>query len=291
MNGKLSPAIRRVALLMAILLMLPALFACSKKQDLPEGKPQLTVDDQGKLTYLIKLSAKDEQAHTGQKAYLYELLPGETVGDLNGKSAMLQNDVSNRIRFVFSMKDENGTDKRCNRYVVVFSDGSVLGEPVSLSNPEALASNTDPYPLSNGIKGLGGGNEALGRALHATHSLISLSAADLTTGDTPLYWNGEEFLMNQSILTATDGQVEDAHKEGMQISLELTLDSNIPVVRSTALINLLLGRYEGKITGLILKETTPQKPEDDTYPSSVKKMASILCTAHVAMVRSEGAHV
>ena len=292
MNRKSSLIIRITALLLTLLLMLPALLSCAKDQDLPEGKPRLTVDEEGKLTYLVKLSAKDQQAHTGQTAYLYELLPGETVTDLNGKSAMLQNNVSNRIRFVFSMADANGGDKRCNRYVVVFSDGSVLGEPVSLSNPEALATNTRPFPNSNGIKGIAGGYESLGRTLGATHSLISLSSAELTSGSVAQLWNQEEFLINQSILDAADRQVEAAGREGMQITLELTLDSELPVARSAALINLLLARYEGGITGLILKETKPQAATEDTYPSSVKKMASVLYNAHVAMVsRAENGRV
>ena len=284
MNSKLSPVIRIAALLLAMLILLPALFSCKKEQELPEGKPQLTVDGEGKITYLVKLSAEDQQAKAGKIAYLYELLPGETVGDLNGKSPILQNNVSARIRFVFSMTDESGADKRCNRYVVVFSDGSVFGEPVSLSNPESLATNTEPFISTNGIKGLQSGNEALGRVLNSSHTLVAISSAELTAGSTPLSWNGEEFSVNQSILDKADREVADAVHEGMQVSLELTLDSDLPILRSTSLINLLLQRYEGRVTGLILKETDPQKPDGDTYPSSVKKMASVLCTAHVAMI-------
>lgn len=285
MNRKPSPVIRIAALLLAMLILLPSLFACKKEQEqLPEGKPRLTVDDQGKITYLVKLSAKDQQANAGKTAYLYELLPGETVSDLNGKSPMLQNNVSVRIRFVFSMTDDNGNDRRCNRYVMVFSDGSVFGSPVSLSNPELLATNTDPFPNANGIKGMQGGNEALGRILNSTHSLVSLSSSELTSGTSPLSWNGEEFAMKQSVLDTADQQVNAAIREDMQVTLELTLDSELPILRSTALINLLLHRYEGKVTGLIIRETNPQKSDGDTYPSSVKKMVSILCTAHTAMV-------
>ena len=292
MNSKISPFLRIAALLLAALILLPVLSACKKEQDLPDGEPRLTVDEEGKLTYLVKLDAKDQQDKAGKIAYLYELLPGETVSDLSEKKPMLQNKVSARIRFSFSMADERGGDRRCNRYVMVFSDGSVFGEPVALSNPEDLATNLEPFSVSNGIKGLQGGNEALGRSLNATHTLISLSSAELTSGATLQVWGSEEISMSQSVLDATDAQVNAAIREQMQINLELTLDSEMPISRSSALINLLLHRYEGKVTGLILKETNPQKPDGDTYPSSVKKMATILCAAHLAMIsRAENGRV
>ena len=286
MNYKASPILRIAALLLAMLILLPTLFACKKNREEqpPASVHQLSVNDEGKITYLIRLSAQDQQANAGKIAYLYELLPGETLSDLNSKSPILQNNVSARIRFAFSMTDANGNDRRCNRYVMVFSDGTIFDSPLSISNPETLATNTAPFPNANGIKGLQGGNEVLGRSLNSTHTLISLSSAELTSGTTPLSWNGEEFAMKQSVLDTVDEQVNAAIREDMQVTLELTLDSDLPILRSTALINLLLERYEGKVTGLIIRETNPQKSDGDTYPSSVKKMASILCTAHIAMI-------
>ena len=117
---------RSAAFLLAVLLLLPLLAACGSKRETAGGAPSLTVDKEGKMTFSLRLNAEEMQAHTGQTAYLYELKPGETVYDINKKSAMLQNNVSSKLRFSFPMRGENGEDRRCNTYLLTFSDGTVV---------------------------------------------------------------------------------------------------------------------------------------------------------------------
>ena len=294
MNRKFSVLLRGIALLTAILLTLPLLAACKKEQELTEGEPSLTVDEDGVMNFLVKLGAADLQAHAGQTAYLYELTPGEGVSAINEKSAMLQNKVSSKIRFAFPVTTEDGMDRRCNTYLMTFSDGTIFSEPIPLSNPEVLATNTEPFPNANGIKGMASVSEELARSLHSTHTLISLSASELLTGDAAASRNGVTVALNEALLEQTDKQVADAARAGMQISLELILDPDLSVATGAAIVNLLTDRYKdaesGAVTALILKDGKPafvgadDEVADDVYRASVEKYAQLMGVAHTAMV-------
>ena len=287
MKPERSSFLRVTALVLALILLLPMLFAC-KKESAASDAPSLTVDESGEMTFSLRLDAVDLQAHTGQTAYLYELLPGEDLSAINGKSSMLRSKVSSKISFTFPVTDENGADRRCNSYLLTFSDGTVYSDPVYLSNPHLLAKNTDAFPHTNTIKGMNAGNEELSLSLHGAHTLIPLSAAELVTGDTPTVWNGISLSLNSGILSQTDGKVASAARAGMQISLELTVGEEVPVAHTAALINLLLERYStkesGTVTALILKNSNLPQAEEETYSASVSRMATLMRAAHTAMV-------
>lgn len=288
MNRKFSPVLRGIALILTAVLLLPMLFACKNEQNVATGTPSLTVDEEGKLTFLLKLDAKDLQAHAGQVAYLYELTPGETVYDINRKTAILQNQVSSKIRFVFPLTDESGTDRRCNTYLMTFSDGTVYSQPVALSNPQLLATNKAPFPHANTMKGLNAGYAELAKSLHSSHTLISLSAEELLTGEVSMSWYGAQVMLNQNLLEQTDQQVADAVETGMQISMELQVGKNLLLSDGAALLNLLLERYtyeEGcVITGLILKEDKLSSAEETDTAATVERMASLLRVARTALL-------
>ncbi len=298
MNRKLNVWTRGIAVLTAVLMLLPLFSACKKEQDLREGEPTLTVDEDGVMNFLIKLGAEDLQAHAEQTAYLYELTPGETVEAINQKSAMLQNKVSSKIRFAFPVTDEDGTDRRCNTYLMTFSDGTVFTDPVPLSNPQALATNTEAFPHANGIKGMAAGNEELARSLHSTHTLISLSVSELLAGSGTASWNGVTLSLNEDLLKQTDARVSDAERAEMQISLELIMDDQVTVASAAAVINLLTERYRdaesGAVTALIVKDGAPAFANSDSnqgsgnaeavYGDSVEKYAQLMRIAHTALV-------
>ena len=287
MNNQRFFTQRKLALLLVILLLLPLLAACGRKQDAVGSEPTLTVSDEGKLTFSLRLGSEDLKAHEGQVAYLYELKPGETVYDINKKSAMLQNYVASKIRFSFPLLGENGEDRRCNTYLLTFSDGTVYSKPISLSEPEVLATQSNPTYLTNDIKGMPAGYEELASTLHASHSVISLSASELLSGEMAATWNGVSLAINQTLIEQADGQALAATRAGLQLSLELTVGAEIPVSDCVALINWLLERYSnpetGMLTGLILLDTSPSKTDDEFYTSSVERMSSILRCAKIAM--------
>ena len=287
MNHKRSCAARVLALLLAALICLPVLVSC-KKETLLAGEPVLKIDEKGKMTYSILLDAATLQAHAGQTAYLYELLPGETVYDINHKSSMKRSKVTSKIKFSFDASDENGTDRRCNSYLLTFSDGTIFKEPITLSNPEAMARNTEEFPRANTIKGLNAYDEDLASTLHSSHTLIPLLTDELLAGDTSASWNGMSVTLNENLMAQTDAKVLAASKAGMQISLELVIGAEASVSQVSALINILLERYSskerGEVTALILRESEIVDTENETYVTSISRMAALMRVAKLAMV-------
>ncbi len=287
MNIKHIRAVRFLSLLLAVLIWMPILVSC-KKEKAPVGEPVLKIDEKGKMIFSLLLDAQTLQAHAGQTAYLYELLPGETIYEINNKPSMRRSKVSSKIKFEFDVTDEEGTDRRCNSYLLAFSDGTVFSNPITLSNPESLANNTEAFPRANTIKGLNAYDEDLASTLHSAHTLIPLSTDEIFAGDTSAAWNGTNISLNGALLDQTDAKVLAAARAEMQISLELTVDSEAPVSNVSALINFLLDRYSeektGVVTALILKEAGIADATADTYGASVERMAALMRIAKIAMV-------
>ena len=287
MNHKRNCAIRILALLLATLVCLPVLVAC-KKESFMAGEPTLEIDEKGKMTYSILLDAATLQAHAGQTAYLYELLPGETVYDLNHKSSMKRSKVSSKIKFSFDVSDENGADRRCNSYLLTFSDGTIFKEPITLSNPEVMATNVEAFPHANAIKGLNSYDEDLASTLHSAHTLIQLSTSDLLVGDETASWNGIGISLATDAMAQTDAKVLAASKADMQISIELVIGADATVSQVSALINILLERYSskerGEVTALILREAELVDVEDEAYAASISRMAALMRVAKLAMM-------
>lgn len=287
MNSKRFRYVRFLAILLAALTCMPILAAC-KKDTLSAGTPTLRIDEKGRMTFSLLLDAETLQAHAGQTAYLYELLPGETMYDINNKSSMQRSKVSSKIKFTFDATDEAGADRRCNSYLLAFSDGTVFSTPVTLSNPELMATNNEPFPNAGVIKGLNAYDEDLASTLHSAHTLIPLSTTELLAGDTPASWNGIAMMLNGALLAETDEKVRAAARAGMQISLELTIGSDTPISEVTALMNVLMERYSsgesGEVTALILKEASILDVEDAAYGASVARMATLIRMARISMI-------
>ena len=287
MNHKRNYAVRVLALLLAAMVCLPALVSC-KKESLLAGEPMLEIDEKGKMTYSILLDAATLQAHAGQTAYLYELLPGETVYDINHKSSMKRSKVTSKIKFSFDVSDENGADRRCNSYLLTFSDGTIFKEPITLSNPEEMATNTKEFPRANTIKGLNAYDEDLASTLHSAHTLIQISTDDLLAGDTTASWNGTALSLGGEMMAQTDARVLAASKADMQISIELVIGADATVSQVSTLINILLERYSskerGEVTALILRETEIADAEEEAYAASISRMAALMRVARLAMV-------
>ena len=288
MNQKNSAVRRIVSLALVILMLLPMLFACKKDDGISASVPTVTVDDAGEITFLLNLGAEELQAHAGQTAFLYELLPGEDLYAINEKSSMKRASVTSKIKFTFPVTDENGADRRCNSYVLTFSDGTVYSAPVYVSGTQGLAKNTEKFPHANTIKGLNSVNEELAASLYSAHTLIPISASSMITGDTPMAWNGMTMAVSGALLAVTDAQVKQAANAGMQITVELTVEEDVSNSLAVALINLLLERYSsqerGVVTALVLKTGMPIASDDQAFSASVQRMAYLMSMANQAML-------
>lgn len=288
MSQKNSAARRVISLVMAVLMLLPMLFACKKEDEISSSVPTVTVDEAGEITFLLKLGAEELQVHAGQTAFLYELLPGEDLYAINEKSSMQRASVSSKIKFTFPVTDENGADRRCNSYVLTFSDGTVYSAPVYVSGTQTLAKNTETFPHGNSIKGLNSVNEELSASLYSAHTLIPLSASALITGDTPMAWNGTTLAVSGALLAATDAQVKQAANAGMQITVELTVEEDVSDSLAVALINLLLERYStqerGVVTAIVLKEGASIATDGEAFSASVQRIAYLMSMANQALL-------
>ncbi|MBR7099016.1 MAG: hypothetical protein IKC59_06340 [Clostridia bacterium] len=288
MSQKISAARRIISLTIAVVILLPMLFACKKGDEISSSVPTVTVDEEGEITFLLKLEAEELQAHAGQTAFLYELLPGEELYAINEKSSMMRANVSSKIKFTFPVIDENGADRRCNSYVLTFSDGTVYSAPVYVSGTQTLAKNTENFPHGNTVKGMNSVNEELSASLYSAHTLIPISASAMITGDTPMAWNGITVAVNGALLAQTDAQVKKAANADMQITLELAVEEDVSNSLAVALINLLLERYSaqerGVVTAIVLRQANPIDPEADDFWVSVQNMGYLMSMTNQSML-------
>ena len=141
MKPTATPA-RALAGLLALLLALLSLAACSGEDDSP-ALPVLQAHEDGSATLTVRLDAQTLQAHAGQTARLFALSPGEDVSAVAGRQPLDEQEIAARLRFPVAV---GGSGLYCT-YAVVFSDGTPLaGTPLSLSNPEILAADASPFP-------------------------------------------------------------------------------------------------------------------------------------------------
>lgn len=288
MKFKTHSPMRLLSMILALLLLIPTFTACGSKSE-TDAAPSLTVDSNGELHFLYRPTAAEIHAHAEQIAYLYEFTPGESLADINGKSSLLRVKASSKIEFTFPLTDENGADRRCNTYVLTYSDGTIHPASVRLSNPASLAYHTADFPHANSIKGFHAENEELARSLHARHTLISLSASALLESDgSTASYNNITLPINGTLMYFTDEQIKSAVRADMQISLEITVEPSVSTSTAAALIAYLMNRYStddiGIVTALILKDGGAVSSIDPAFSQNVSRAAELLRVASVSMV-------
>ncbi|MBE6634139.1 MAG: hypothetical protein E7620_07365, partial [Ruminococcaceae bacterium] len=239
--------LRAVLTLLSVLFVLACLPACGNAEKAPSA-PTLTLQD-GTLTYATALDAVTLQSHTGQKAYLYELAPGESEEALAGRAPILSCNVEQTLRFRFPL-EENGITRRYNSYLLAFSDGTLLSHlPVSLSNASAA---TEPFPHGGTIKGLEAGRASAATAFNAHHAVLELRLSRLFEGDGfPISFNGTSYQLNSDRIALADALLTDAARHNQQITLLLEIDTAPNAPEFAALLDALLTRYTGGDYGTV----------------------------------------
>ena len=211
----------------------------------------LRLDGKGNLTAEVSLDLREVQAHTGQKAYLYELLPGEELSALTDKQPVAEAKVASSVRFQFSLTEGEHT-RLYSTFVLGYSDGTLLPSLCRVpENPETIASSTVSFLWSTDPKGLALSDAADAAALGCPHGMVEvhfsslLSASDLTHS-----FRGTEYALSGSTVTALDQQIRSATDAGLQVSLRITPDSGSEA-QQTALLDFLTARYAGGEHGSI----------------------------------------
>ena len=232
-------------LFLCLLLLLPMTVSCTERSSplTSNGIRSVTLNARGKLEIPVTMNSHLLEEHKGQKLCLYELLPGEQLADLATKTPVAEKKVSASVQFRLPL-EENGTTRLYSSFVVAFSDGTLLAStPVSVGNPEFLATDTARYPDFGSPKGLTVENAAPDPSLGATHALLSVRLSELLGGSDVLSFGTKEFSYSALRLEQLDREVRAANEAGMTVSLGLTVDAIPSFEALTALLDLLAARY------------------------------------------------
>lgn len=273
--------LRLTALLATALLLLPMLFACA-----PESDPlavtsfqKLEITENEKIRAEVTLSLADVEAHKGETAYLYELLPGEGVGDLAKKDPVATAPISSFMSFEIDLKSEDHS-RLYSSFSIYYQNGTpMFSSPRMLDIHSATAPLSPSYLWKENPKGLVLSDAASAAALGCPHAMVEIRlSALLTEGDLSLTFGGKQFTVSTATLTEADEQIREAYRAGMQVSLRVIADGiTTDALSRTALLDFLADRYTKEENGMITAIYV------DASALSVEEIASFASTAHKAL--------
>ncbi|MBQ9774237.1 MAG: hypothetical protein IJW30_06195 [Clostridia bacterium] len=280
--------IRLVALLCALLCVLPLLTACSRTGDpiAATSFVSLELDEKERLRATVTLHDGIVQLHKGERAHLYELLPGEepTAATLSKKEPVASSRIRSEMTFKFDLYD--GIHSRLYSTFVVTDENRklLLSTPRAIDTPEAIAKETAiPLWLDN-PKGLQVTDVDSAAALGCAHAVIPVSvgtlAAPMDESDIYQYsYDGDAYELSASVLESLDRRVLRAYNSGMQVALRLvfTKEQAATVSMQAAWLDFLCERYDsaymGAVSTLLL----------DAQDFSVKETVRLSSLAHKAL--------
>ena len=222
------------------------LTGCQKTADpmAKSGFQSLTVDSKGRVSASVTLDLRTVQAYTGQKAYLYELLPGEDVTSLAAREPLDEAKVESKLHFRFPL--HNGTDgtQLYSSFAVGFEDGTFLADGgYWIENPELLAKDTREFGWAGSPKGLTADDAHDAAALGAMHVMYEIKLSELLNGTDTVSFGGESYAISNAQLAALDAQIIPACNAGMQVSLTVIPDSFPSYKAFAAVVDHLAARY------------------------------------------------
>lgn len=227
--------------------------ACQKNDPLAQNGIASILLEKNKTRAVatVTLDARTLQAHTGEVASLYELLPGENTADLAGREPIAVSGVKATMKFGFLLESENHT-RLYSTFVVGFEDGTFLSaNGKRIENPHVLADNTQAFPWVSSPKGLAPDNADLAAELGAMHAMYKLSLAEVTDGSDVFSFGTTDYSYSAAVVAALDQRILAATNAGLQVSLTLKLDSTPSAAHITAILDLLASRYAGGEYGLL----------------------------------------
>ncbi len=231
--------------LAALLCLVLLLVACSASSDplATSSFRSVTVNSKGNVTAEVTLDVREVQAHTGEDARLYELLPGEELSVLTGRAPLDEVRVGSRMEFEFELTDGERT-RLYSAFAVGFEDGSFLPVTRGVDDASALAGAGGRYLWETDPKGMLLGDPDAAVLLGTGHGLMEVSLAALCDGEGfSLSFGGEEYTLSERAVTALDRRIASAVTSGMQISLSVTPSPEHSLSETVALLDFLAERY------------------------------------------------
>lgn len=247
--------LRLSAVLLAILLGCAPLAACTINRDplAVTAFASLTIDKKERVNATVTLTLPEAEAHEGERAYLYELLPGESIADVSGKAPLDNARVSTEMKFRFKLKDGERT-RLYSSFAVCYSDGTpILSTPRTIDNPEILAGDNRVPLWQKNPKGLNVTDADVAASLGTAHALVSVDLSMLAAdGDVSFRFCGKEYRLSSFILEVLDAQIGASYDAGLQVTLSINAGHNAltPDLRA-ALLDYLAARYATDERGVI----------------------------------------
>ena len=267
--------LKPIALILTLVLCLCLFPACQKNDPLAQNGITSILFEKNKKRAVatVTLDARTLEAHTGEVASLYELLPGENTADLAGREPIAVSGVKGTMTFGFPLETQEHT-RLYSTFVVGFEDGSFLSvNGKRIENPQALADNTQSFLWSASPKGLVSDNVDHAAALGAMHTMLELSLTDLSDGSDSFRFGTVDYTYRADTVAALDRSVLSATNAGLQVSLKLQLDCTLSVAHVTALLDLLTSRYAGGERGLV--SAIFLEVDKDTSPADAAELCRV----------------
>lgn len=276
-------SIKVLCLIFAAVICLGVLSACQKKGDplAKSGFESLTVDAKGKLCATVTLDMRTVQEKKGEKAYFYELLPGETTDTILDHDPLDSTKVGASMEFSCPLTDEDGRSRLYSSFYVIFQDGTLMREDgFYLENPQRLASYTEALLWDGSIKALTNADAFDASMMNVAHVSYEVALSELMNGTETVEFQGNTYTYSSEVLARLDKQIRSASHAGMQVTLTLRLDSVPSVECFAAVAELLAVRYAddeiGRVSAWMLCVN------DSSLADRLCRMANLALRSHVA---------
>ncbi|MBE6601884.1 MAG: hypothetical protein E7637_05200 [Ruminococcaceae bacterium] len=236
-----SKALRMAGALFALCLILLSVPACHRARPSAENAiGSVTVDKKERVTVTASMNDRTLKEAPGKKAYLYELLPGES--SIEGKAPIAEDKLAHNLKFTFSLL-EGERSRLTSSFVVAFEDGTWLSSKACrIENPEKLAAGSASFSWESSPKGLNATDVEQAFETGAMHVMLKEAFSDLV---------GAEGGLSASAALRLDSQIRTASNAGMQVSMTLDVDELPSYYAVATLLSSLTARYNGGENGCI----------------------------------------
>ncbi len=244
--------------------------------------PSLTVDKDGTVTATVTLNGSEVESRRGEKAYLYELLPGEAAPKKNAKP-LAEVGLSSEMRLTFPLHDGEHT-RLYSSFSLCYQDGKPILPPRVIDNPEVLAKEQHPFLWDLSPKGLVISDGDRAASLGTSHAMVEIDLARLTQGtDRTFSVSKTAYRYSASVLAETDRGVLEAYRGGMQVSLRIRADRNtLSAMSRAAYLDFLASRYSSKEHGIVTSHYL------DASALSLSSLASMTAVSRLALLSHVG---
>ncbi|MBQ7347511.1 MAG: hypothetical protein IJW55_06095 [Clostridia bacterium] len=274
--------VKLIHFFMVLALCAGVLNACKKSDPLAKsGFDALTVDGKGRIHAEITVDLRTVQAHTGEKAFLYEALPGEPIASLTSREPLDEAKVDASMHFRCPLTDEDGRSRLYSSFYVMFEDGTLLFEDgYYVENPQKLAKNTAVFAWQSSPKALCGANADDAAAMNVAHVMYEVTLSELMNGTETFDFHGNTYTLSTDVLAALDKQIVSATDAGLQVSLTVIPDSVPSTECFAAVADRLAARYAGGENGLV--SALFLQTADSAMMPEFCRLATLALRSHVA---------